>query len=150
MKNASSQTKAARIVPLILSGLLITAAVLFLLPLLGRTVYSPGAWWVFFTADGGGIVAPILAERFRNTALAFVAGGGLALGGLVLQTLFRNPLASPFTLGTASGASFGAVLAIAVSPLLWGKIGRRRRADPFSGPRTGYGVRNNSSGGSGG
>ncbi len=122
MKNASSQTKAARIVPLILSGLLITAAVLFLLPLLGRTVYSPGAWWVFFTADGGGIVAPILAERFRNTALAFVAGGGLALGGLVLQTLFRNPLASPFTLGTASGASFGAVLAIAVSPLLWGKM----------------------------
>ncbi len=122
MKNASSQTKAARIVLLILSGISIAAAALFLLPLLGRTVYSPGAWKIFFTADSGGIVAPILAERFRNTALAFVAGGGLALAGLVLQTLFRNPLASPFTLGTASGASFGAVLAISVSPLLWGKM----------------------------
>ena len=122
MKNASSQTRAVRIVPLILWGLLIAAAALFLLPLLGRTVYSPGAWRVLLRGDDGGVVAPILAERFWNTALAFAAGGGLALAGLVLQTLFRNPLASPFTLGIAGGASFGAVLAIAVSPFLWGMV----------------------------
>ena len=123
MKNASSRSGPAGIALLLLSGLLVAAAALFFLPLLGRTVYSPGAWRVLLDADGaGGTAAPILAERFRNTALAFTAGGGLALAGLVLQTLFRNPLASPFTLGIAGGASFGAVLAIAVSPLLWTTI----------------------------
>ncbi len=44
--------------------------------------------------------------------MAGVAGGVLALSGAALQALFRNPLASPFTIGVSGGASFGAVLAI--------------------------------------
>ncbi|MBO7726303.1 MAG: iron ABC transporter permease [Thermoguttaceae bacterium] len=123
MRNGLFRSKPVRTAFFVLSALLVTAAALFLLPLLGRTVYSPTAWRLLLAPEGnGGIAAPILTERFRNTALAFTAGGGLALAGLILQTLFRNPLASPFTLGIAGGASFGAVLAIAAAPFLWGTV----------------------------
>ncbi|MDR1657717.1 MAG: iron ABC transporter permease [Deltaproteobacteria bacterium] len=46
--------------------------------------------------------------RVPRTAAAFLAGAGLSLSGMVFQALFRNPLATPFTLGVSSGASFGA------------------------------------------
>lgn len=46
--------------------------------------------------------------RVPRTLLAAVAGAGLALGGAVFQLLFRNPLATPYTLGIASGASLAA------------------------------------------
>ena len=49
--------------------------------------------------------------RAPRTALAALAGAGLAIGGVTLQALLRNPLASPFTLGIASGASLGAAIA---------------------------------------
>jgi iron complex transport system permease protein len=50
--------------------------------------------------------------RLPRVLTAFLAGGGLAVCGLVFQGLFRNPMADPFTLGVASGASFGAAAAI--------------------------------------
>jgi iron complex transport system permease protein len=40
----------------------------------------------------------------------FLAGSGLALCGMVFQAMFHNPLATPFTLGVASGASLGAAI----------------------------------------
>lgn len=46
--------------------------------------------------------------RVPRTLLGAVAGAGLAIGGVVLQALFRNPLAEPYTLGLASGASLAA------------------------------------------
>jgi iron complex transport system permease protein len=46
--------------------------------------------------------------RVPRTVAAFLSGAGLSLGGLVFQALFRNPLATPFTLGVASGSAFGA------------------------------------------
>ncbi|MBP5621020.1 MAG: iron chelate uptake ABC transporter family permease subunit, partial [Thermoguttaceae bacterium] len=54
-------------------------------------------------------------ERLPKTLLAALAGAGLALAGLAMQTLFRNPLATPYTLGVASGASFGATLTLVSS-----------------------------------
>lgn len=48
--------------------------------------------------------------RVPRTLLAFLAGVGLSLGGVVFQAIFRNPLATPFTLGVAGGASFGVAL----------------------------------------
>ncbi len=45
-----------------------------------------------------------------RSILAIVAGAGLAIGGAVMQSLMRNPLADPYTTGVASGASFGAAL----------------------------------------
>jgi iron complex transport system permease protein len=50
--------------------------------------------------------------RAPRVILAFIAGATLALCGLSFQAVFRNPLASPFTLGVSGGAAFGAVLAI--------------------------------------
>lgn len=48
--------------------------------------------------------------RLPRTLFAFIAGAGLAVCGMVFQAMFRNPLATPFTLGVASGASLGAAL----------------------------------------
>lgn len=50
--------------------------------------------------------------RLPRVLTAFLAGGGLALCGMALQAMFRNSLASPFTLGISSGASLGAVIYI--------------------------------------
>ncbi len=50
--------------------------------------------------------------RLPRTILAFLSGGILALSGLLFQTLFRNPLTTPFTLGISSGATLGAAVAI--------------------------------------
>lgn len=50
--------------------------------------------------------------RIPRVLMATIAGGTLALSGAALQALFRNPLASPFTLGISGGASLGALIAI--------------------------------------
>jgi iron complex transport system permease protein len=50
--------------------------------------------------------------RVPRVLAAFLAGSGLALCGMVFQAVFRNPLADPFTLGTASGASCGAAVTV--------------------------------------
>jgi len=49
--------------------------------------------------------------RIPRVLCAFVAGAGLALGGAAFQALFRNPLATPYTLGVASGAALGVTVA---------------------------------------
>jgi iron complex transport system permease protein len=53
--------------------------------------------------------------RMPRTLLAFLAGSGLAIAGLILQTVTRNPLADPYLFGISSGASFGVVLLMALS-----------------------------------
>ena len=50
--------------------------------------------------------------RFPRILLAILAGAGLSAAGCAFQSLFANPLATPDTLGVASGASFGAALGI--------------------------------------
>ncbi len=48
--------------------------------------------------------------RLPRALAAFLVGAALALGGTVFQAVFRNALATPFTLGISGGASFGAAL----------------------------------------
>lgn len=50
--------------------------------------------------------------RLPRVLLAALAGSGLAVSGAAFQSLFSNPLATPDTLGVATGASFGAALGI--------------------------------------
>ena len=45
--------------------------------------------------------------RFPKAITAILAGAALSVSGLIMQTLFRNPLAGPYTLGVSSGASLG-------------------------------------------
>ncbi|MFP4417776.1 MAG: FecCD family ABC transporter permease [Chitinivibrionales bacterium] len=87
---------------------LLTTGVLFLAPFIGIKLLSPSLfyspqsidWQIFFEL------------RLPRVITAFVAGGSLAVAGMVFQALFRNPLATPFTLGISSGASCGAALII--------------------------------------
>ncbi len=58
--------------------------------------------------------------RIPKAFTAILVGSGLALSGLLMQTLFRNPLAGPFVLGISSGASLGAALLIMGSSLFSG------------------------------
>ena len=78
--------------------LLVLVASAILLPCVGQTFRAPGS--------------EIYWYRFHRTVLALIAGGGLALAGLVFQAMFRNPLATPYTLGVASGSAFGAALCL--------------------------------------
>ena len=50
--------------------------------------------------------------RLPRIILCTLTGTALGISGSVMQTLFRNPLASPYTMGVSSGASFGAALAM--------------------------------------
>ncbi|VXC35237.1 FecCD family ABC transporter permease [Maribacter litoralis] len=56
--------------------------------------------------------------RLPKALTAIMVGGGLSLSGLLMQTLFRNPLAGPYVLGISSGASLGAALLIMGASLI--------------------------------
>ncbi|TVZ09439.1 iron complex transport system permease protein [Cellulophaga sp. RHA_52] len=58
--------------------------------------------------------------RIPKALTAILTGSGLALSGLLMQTLFRNPLAGPFVLGISSGASLGAAILIMGASVLSG------------------------------
>lgn len=70
--------------------------------------------------DGAGQDSTILWRlRLPRVLLALAVGGALAASGLAFQTVLRNPLAEPYTLGIASGAALGAVLAIRAGAENW-------------------------------
>ena len=56
--------------------------------------------------------------RFPKAITAILVGTGLSMSGLLMQTLFRNPLAGPYVLGLSSGASLGVAFVILGSGLL--------------------------------
>ncbi|MCH3885404.1 MULTISPECIES: FecCD family ABC transporter permease [Tenacibaculum] len=62
----------------------------------------------------------ILNFRLPKAITAILVGSGLSICGLLMQTLFRNPLAGPFVLGISSGASLGVAILILGSSLFGG------------------------------
>ena len=62
----------------------------------------------------------VLNYRLPKAITAILVGSGLGISGLLMQTLFRNPLAGPFVLGISSGASLGVALVILGSSLFGG------------------------------
>lgn len=58
--------------------------------------------------------------RLPKALTAIIVGSGLGVSGLLMQTLFRNPLAGPFVLGISSGASLGVALVILGSGIFGG------------------------------
>lgn len=62
--------------------------------------------------DGNTLAASLIELRASRALTAFVTGGALALAGVMMQALLRNPLADPYVLGISAGASVGALLAL--------------------------------------
>jgi len=79
-------------------------------PFAGRTWLPLSALWQH--APDPTAVQILWWMRLPRVALGFLAGAALAASGMAFQAMFRNPLATPFTLGTASGASLGVALCI--------------------------------------
>jgi len=102
--------------------LLLCAALAAVLVLLTGVALSTGQVEMPFTdalralvglGDTGDV---LVVQEFRAPRVisALIAGAGLAVAGSMLQRLFRNPLASPDVIGVTGGASFGAVVLLAV------------------------------------
>ena len=71
----------------------------------------------------------LLNIRLPRVLFAFFAGAGLALTGVIMQCLFRNPLAEPFLMGTSAGAMLFAIIAIFAA----GRLGIHFHAGALSG-----------------
>ena len=83
---------------------------LFLVLLWGIDVCS-GSLWLWPFGDMSPMERQILhAIRLPKAITAVLAGAALSVAGLIMQTLFRNPLAGPYTLGVSSGASLGVAM----------------------------------------
>ena len=96
-----------------LAWALLTASAL--LGLAGLACGSDGwSWPAWGSGDDGLIVSQIRAPR---TLGAWLVGALLGLAGAIAQGLFRNPLADPYLLGSASGASLAVVAMLAASAL---------------------------------
>ncbi len=70
----------------------------------GISAISPFAIWQTGSPDA----EVFWRLRLPRTVAAFFVGAGLSMSGMAFQALFRNPLATPFTLGVSSGAALGA------------------------------------------
>ena len=91
--------------------------------LLGSVAIPFRAVWNILTGGEGDPVAwqnIILKSRLPQALTALVAGAGLSISGLQMQTIFRNPLAGPSVLGISSGASLGVAFVVLLSGQLGG------------------------------
>ncbi len=82
-------------------------AVIMIAPLVGMKLTPLAA--VFDLAGSGREGEIFWKLRVPRVAVSFLAGAALAISGMVFQAIFRNSLATPFTLGVSSGAALGAV-----------------------------------------
>jgi iron complex transport system permease protein len=87
-----------------------SAAVLLIAPMIGMK-FTPLS--VILHPAGSGVESGIFWKiRVPRVLAAYLAGASLSAAGMAFQALFRNALATPFTLGVASGAALGAALSI--------------------------------------
>lgn len=91
-----------------LFSLLLALAILIASPFFGQIRLDPNG--IFDPSSPSYMLMWEL--RTPRVLIAFFTGAILALAGLVFQSLFRNPLTTPFTLGVASGATLGTAIAI--------------------------------------
>ncbi|NHZ44854.1 FecCD family ABC transporter permease [Massilia aquatica] len=79
----------------------------------------PGALIAIAKGDTSTLAATLLDLRLSRALVAFVTGGALALAGVMMQALLRNPLAEPYVLGISAGASVGALAALLFMWAMW-------------------------------
>jgi iron complex transport system permease protein len=79
----------------------------------GSVAIRPSDVFDALRASGGGLNADIVRElRLPRAVGAFATGGLLAVAGVLMQVLVRNPLADPYVLGVSGGAAVGALAAM--------------------------------------
>ena len=102
--------------------------------IIGTSSIETSLGWLFSPDAQSSVV--LWQIRLPRTVGAWFAGALLGLAGAIAQGVFRNPLAEPYLLGTASGAALGVTLSLiaAMRPsggLAWaGKLGRNGRGLP--------------------
>jgi len=79
----------------------------------------PGALVELAKGDAHSMAATLLDLRLSRALVAFVTGAALALAGVMMQALLRNPLADPYVLGISAGASVGALGALMFMWAMW-------------------------------
>ncbi|HEY0063413.1 MAG TPA: iron ABC transporter permease [Telluria sp.] len=79
----------------------------------------PGALMELAGGSNGSLAATLLELRLSRALVAFVTGAALALAGVMMQALLRNPLADPYVLGISAGASVGALASLMFMAALW-------------------------------
>ncbi len=103
-----------RIFLLAILGLILVGLSLYALAVGSYDLSLPNIWQAIMRQSNPAAQTVVWNIRLPRIVAAIVSGWGLAISGLVLQSLLRNPLASPSTLGISQGAAFGAALAIVV------------------------------------
>lgn len=101
-------------------GLSIAVLILFILDIALGSVSIPlkDVWNALLYADGDVTTVKIVRDiRLIKAIVAVATGVALSISGLMMQTLFRNPLAGPYVLGISSGASLGVALFILGAPV---------------------------------
>ena len=102
---------------LISFGIVAVGLLLFVMNLCFGSVSIPmkEIWTAVIGGDDATYRAIVLDYRLPQAITALLAGIGLSVSGLLMQTLFRNPLADPSLLGISSGASLGVALVVLVA-----------------------------------
>lgn len=103
----------------LLMGLLLVLGAFFASVALGTTDIALRSFYQALTHYDPTQVAHIiiLTERLPRAVIAALVGASLAIAGAVMQTMTRNPLASPSILGINAGAMFFVVVAVSLLPL---------------------------------
>jgi iron complex transport system permease protein len=105
-----SRQYSRRLLPVLLFCLIITVLVALVALSIGDVALSlPQTLRLLLLPDDSPQSFILHELRLPRVALALLAGSGLGMAGLIMQTLVRNPLASPDTLGVTTGASAGAL-----------------------------------------
>lgn len=104
-------TATANRLPLIYGGLVLLLGVAVLGSLmLGYTIYTPGELWDALAGSGTSEADTVIREyRLPRAIVAPLVGAALGVAGVIVQTLSRNRIASPDTLGLNAGASLAVV-----------------------------------------
>ncbi|MEZ5459145.1 MAG: iron ABC transporter permease [Steroidobacteraceae bacterium] len=86
----------------------------------GSADIGPAELWQLAAGNGDAVAHTVVFDlRLPRVLTAFAVGALLSLAGLLLQALFRNPLADPYVLGVSGGAAVAALLALAAGAATW-------------------------------
>ena len=100
---------------ILLLSIIILGVILFFLNLFLGSVVIPfkELWNVILYPESNPTISTIVFDyRLPQAVTALLAGAALSVSGLLMQTLFRNPLADPSMLGISSGAGLGVAVTI--------------------------------------